>query len=36
VRLFADNSIKGRSNKHLIQKVRRVPARIKLRHKISP
>ena len=35
VHLFADNSIKGHSNKALIAKVRRVLSQVKLRHNLS-
>jgi len=35
VRLFADNSIKGHSNKALIAKVRRVLSQVKLRYNLS-
>ena len=35
VRLFTDNSIKGRGNKALIAKVRRVLSQVKLRHNLS-
>ena len=34
VRLFTDNSIKGRCNKALIAKVRRVLSQVKLRHNL--
>ena len=35
VRLFADNSIKGRCDKALIAKVRRVLSQVKLSHDLS-